>query len=123
MFGAFGNFAALMKQAQQISSKLEDLGQDLKSRRVTGSAGGGMVEIEANGLQEVIACRIDPSLFSQGDRELLEDLIRGATNQALTKAKQMHAEAMKDLAGGASMPGLQEALAKLAGDAGGMPGT
>ena len=115
MFGALGNLGALLKQAKQIEGRLAGVGDELRSQRATGVAGGGLVEIEVNGLEEVLRCRIDPGLFAQGDRELIEDLICAATNQAIGKAKQLHAEAMKNLAGGMSLPGLDEALAKLAG--------
>jgi len=111
-----GNLASLVKQAQQMGGKMQGLGEDLKQRRVTGSAGGGMVEIEANGLGELVACRLDPALVAKQDKELLEDLILAATNQALLKARQLHAEAMKSLAGGFELPGLDDALAKLTGE-------
>ena len=113
MFGGMGNLASLVKQAQQLGGKLQGLNEDLRGRRAVGSSGGGLVEIEVNGLQEVLACRIDPSLLAQGDRELVEDLVAGAVNQALGKAKQMHAEAMQSMAGGFNLPGLDEALSKL----------
>lgn len=88
----------------------------MKNHRVTGLSGGGMVEIEVNGLMEVLRCRIDPQLLAQGDRELLEDLVTVAINQALAKGKQMHAETMKDLTGGIPLPSsLQEALEKFTG--------
>ena len=54
------------------------MGDKLKDRRTTGTAGGGMVEIEINGLLEVLRCRIDEQLISQGDRELIEDLVAAA---------------------------------------------
>jgi DNA-binding protein YbaB len=73
------------------------------------------VEIEVNGLSEVLKCRIDPSLVQQNDRELLEDLVAAATNQALEKAKQLHADALKSLTGNMDLPGLEEAMGKLTG--------
>jgi DNA-binding YbaB/EbfC family protein len=115
VFGSLGNFASLLKQAQQISGRLEGMNQELKSRRATGSAGGGLVEVEVNGLLEVLRCTIDSSLIEDKDRELIEDLVRAATNQAITKGRQLHAEAMKSLAGGIELPGMEEALAKLTG--------
>jgi DNA-binding YbaB/EbfC family protein len=121
MFKGLGNLAGLMKQAQQISGRMQSLNEELKGRRATGSAGGGMVEIDVNGLGEVLACRIDAALVEQKDRELLEDLITAAVNQALAKAKQLHAEAMRDLAGGIELPGLEEAIAKLTGGGGPSP--
>jgi len=75
-----------------------------------------MVEIEINGLMEVLRCKIDPQLFAQADRELLEDLVTAAVNQAIAKGKQMHAETMKELTGGIPLPtSLQEALEKFTG--------
>jgi DNA-binding YbaB/EbfC family protein len=118
VFGQLGNLASLMKQAQQMGGKLEGISTELKSRRTTGSAGGGMVEVEVNGLQEVLGCKIDPKLMREEDRELLEDLLVGATNEALAKARQLHAEAMQSLAGGMNLPGLQEAMAGLTGGKG-----
>ena len=81
------------------------LTEEMKKRRVTGAAGGGMVEIEVNGLMEVLRCRIDPQLFAQNDRELIEDLVVAAVNQAIGKGKQMHAESIRDLTGGLPLPG------------------
>jgi DNA-binding YbaB/EbfC family protein len=115
VFGQLGNFASMIRQAQQIGGKLEGLNETLRTKRASGSAGGGLVEIEVNGLQEVLACRIDPAFFAQGDRELVEDLVRAAANDAIAKARQFHAEAMKELMGGADLPGLNDALAKLTG--------
>ncbi|HUY33232.1 MAG TPA: YbaB/EbfC family nucleoid-associated protein [Pirellulales bacterium] len=115
MLGALGNLGSLFKQAKQLEGKLAGMTDDLRSRRATGAAGGGLVEVEVNGLEEVLQCRIDPGLFAQGDRELMEDLVCAAVNLALEKAKQLHAEAMRSVAGGISLPGLDEALAKLTG--------
>lgn len=113
MFGALGNLSSLVAKANELGGRLEELKQKLKTMRATGSAGGGLVEVEANGLSEILSCRIDPTLFDGGDRELVEDLVRGATNQALTKSRQLHAEAMQSLAGGLAIPGLQDSLSKL----------
>ncbi|MGD0517313.1 MAG: YbaB/EbfC family nucleoid-associated protein [Thermoguttaceae bacterium] len=116
MFKGLSNLAALIKQAQQISSHMGQITEAMKNHRVTGSSGGGMVEIEINGLIEVLRCQIDPQLFAQGDRELLEDLVTAAVNQAIAKSKQMHAETMKELTGGIPLPSsLQEALEKFTG--------
>ncbi len=115
MFEKLSSLGALVKQAQQISGQMQQLGDKLKDRRTTGTAGGGMVEIEINGLLEVLRCRIDEQLISQGDRELIEDLVAAAMNQAVTKGKQLHTDAVKELTGGLEIPGVQEALAKLTG--------
>lgn len=113
MFKGIGNIASLMKTAQQLGSKVAAVKEDLKSQRVTGAAGGGMVEVQANGLGDVLSVKIDPSLFDSGDREMVEDLIPAAVNQAREKANQLHTEAMQAVGAGLSLPGLDEALAQL----------
>lgn len=115
MFERLSSLGALIKQAQQIGGQMQELTEKLKERRTVGSAGGGMVEIEINGLMEVLRCHIEDQLISQGDRELIEDLVAAALNQAVAKAKQLHADAMKELTGNLEIPGVQEALAKLTG--------
>lgn len=115
MFKGLSNFGSLLKQAQEIGGKMQGLNEELRGRRATGSAGGGMVEIEVNGLLEVLRCRIAPELVEQGDRELIEDLVTTATNQALDKGRQLHAEALKAMTGGLDMPGLEETLGKMLG--------
>lgn len=115
MFKGLSNLGSLIKQAQQIGGRMQELSEKLKEHRATGSAGGGMVEIEVNGLLEVLRCKIDGELVAQGDRELIEDLVAAAANQAISKGKQLHTDAMKELTGGLELPGLQEALAKVTG--------
>jgi hypothetical protein len=115
MFKALGNLAnlgALMKQAQEMGNKMQAMSEELKTKRATGSAGGGLVEVEVNGLAEVVAVRIDPSLIAKQDREMIEDLLPAAFNAAQEKAKRLHAEAMESLAGGMQVPGLQDALSQ-----------
>ena len=87
------NFGAMLKQAQQMGSRLQSLNEQLKSRRATGSAGGGLVTVEVNGLGEVLRCSIDPTLFVQQDREMVEELLPAAINQAVSKSRELHAEA------------------------------
>lgn len=113
MFKGLSNLGALIRQAQQIGGQMQNLSEELKGRRAQGTAGGGMVEIEVNGLLEVLRCRIDEQLVAGGDRELIEDLVTAAMNQAVAKGKQLHADAVKELTGGLDLPGVQEALAKL----------
>jgi nucleoid-associated protein EbfC len=116
MFKGLANLGTLLKQAQQIGGQMGQLTEEMRKRRVTGTAGGGMVEVEVNGLMEVLRCRIDPQLLAQNDRELIEDLVVAAVNQAIAKGKQMHADSIRDLTTGLPLPGgFQEALAKFTG--------
>lgn len=115
MLKGIGGLGSLLKQAGQISSKMEGLNDELRAQKATGSAGGGMVEIDVNGLVEVLDCRIDPKLLAQGDAEMVEDLVVGAVNQAVAKAKQLHAEALKSMTGGIELPGLDDAMSRFFG--------
>jgi DNA-binding YbaB/EbfC family protein len=124
MFKGLGNLAnlgSLIKQAQQMGSKLEQITEELKTRRAEGASGGGMITVEVNGVGEVLSCRIDPTLIASGDRELIEDLLPAAVNQALSKSKQLHADAMKSMADGLDVPGLNAMLAQLSGGEPGSP--
>ena len=115
MFKGFSGLGALLKQAQEMGARMKGLTDELRTRRATGTAGGGMVEVELNGLIEVLRCRIDEKLFAQGDRELLEDLIVAAVNQAINKGKQLHAETLRSMTGGLEVPGLEEVMQKFLG--------
>jgi DNA-binding YbaB/EbfC family protein len=117
MFKGLANLGAILKQAQQLGGQMGQITEEMKRQRVTGSAGAGMVEVELNGVMEMLHCRIDPQLFTQGDRELIEDLVVTAANQAIAKSKQLHIDAMRSLTGGIPLPaGLEETLAKLTGE-------
>ncbi|MEO8494480.1 MAG: YbaB/EbfC family nucleoid-associated protein [Planctomycetota bacterium] len=113
MFKELGNMASMLRQAQQMGGKMKEIAAQLKSKRVTGSAGGGMIEVEANGHGEVLKVKIDPTL--SGDLEMIEDLIPAAINQVTAKAKELHMELMQSVASDLSLPGLDEAISKITG--------
>ena len=110
MFKGLSNFASLMRSAQEMQTRMTELQESLRQLRIEGIAGGGMVKVEVNGQQQVLSCRIEPELFS--DREVLEDLVVAATNQALEKAKAAAAQEMSKLAGDVDIPGLGSMLEK-----------
>jgi len=113
MFKNIANLAAMLKQAQQMKGRLGALQEDLKKKRVVGRSGADLVEVEADGLGQIVRVTLDPGLVERRDRELLEDLIPAAVNQALAKAKQLHADALRDLSGGLDLPQLDEMIANL----------
>lgn len=115
MFKGIGNIGNLWKSAQEMTGKVQALQEQLRAARVTGSAGGGMVEIEANGLGEVLRVRLDAGLLAAGDREMLEDLLPAAFNQVQAKARDMCRSSMQELTAGLNLPGLSEALAHITG--------
>jgi DNA-binding YbaB/EbfC family protein len=111
MFKELSNMASMLRQAQQMGGKMQEISARLKSKRVTGSAGGGMVVVEANGHGEVLKVKIDPTL--SGDLEMIEDLVPAAMNQVAAKAKELHIEMMQSVASDLQLPGLDEAISKL----------
>jgi DNA-binding YbaB/EbfC family protein len=113
--GNLANIGALVKQAQEMGGKMQAIQEELKTKKATGAAGGGLVEVDVNGLSDVLAVRIDPSLVEKGEREMIEDLLPAAFNAAQAKAKQMHAEALQGLAGGLPMGGFADILSQLPG--------
>lgn len=116
MFRGLGNLASLLRQARQMGGRMQALNDTLKGERATGSTGGGMVQVEVNGLGEVLRVRIDPTLVARGEREMIEDLLPAAVNQAIAKANQLRLEAMQNMAQELNVPGLDAALAQLSGD-------
>jgi hypothetical protein len=118
MFKGLGQLASLLKNANEIQGRMQEMQESLKRVRASGSAGGGMVTVEMNGQQQVLSCRIEESLFASGDREMVEDLTVAAVNQALEKVRQAAAEEMSRFAGGFDVPGLGDALAKFSGNGG-----
>jgi len=112
MFKGLGQIASLMKNAQEISSRAEEMKAKLKDIRVEGTAGGGMVKAEATGDQRIVSLTIEESVMQSGDREMLEDLVVAATNQALDAAKEAAALEMSQLTEGMGIPGMEEAFSK-----------
>ncbi|MDX5365456.1 MAG: YbaB/EbfC family nucleoid-associated protein [Alphaproteobacteria bacterium] len=98
------NMFDIMKQAQQLQSRMASMQQELEAAEVEGRAGGGMVTIVMSGKGEVKKVAIDPSLMKEDEREILEDLIVAACADAKSKAEQLAAEKMKSVAGGLPLP-------------------
>ena len=113
MLKGIGNLASIFKQAQQFQGRMSEFQENLGQLRVEGQAGGGMVTVEASGHQKILNIRVEESLLESDDREMLEDLLVAAVNQALDKAKQAATEEMSKMTGDMNLPGLNEALSKL----------
>ncbi len=99
-------FGDMMKQAMQMQDRLKKVQEDAGAKTVEASAGGGVVTVVANGKQEVISIKIDPSVINSNDADMLQDLILAAVNEALRKSKDMMSEEMKQLTMGINIPGL-----------------
>jgi hypothetical protein len=100
------NIKDLMQQAHGMQQRIAEMQEELAAKTVSGSAGGDMVRVEANGAQEILSVRIEESVLTSGDAELLEDLIVAAVNDALTKSRELMAQEMAKLSGGIRIPGL-----------------
>lgn len=98
----------LMRQAQALQERMAKLQEEVGSKTVEGSAGGGMVTVVANGRQEVLSVKLDPEIVKSQDQEMLQDLIVAGVNDALKKAQAMMADEMKSVTGGMGLniPGL-----------------
>ena len=105
--GGLGNLGSMFKKMQEFSGKMQELNDRAKATRLSSIAGGGLVKVEVNALSEILACTIDPSLVTQGDCELLEDMILAAMNQALALAKEKHSEIMRSFAGSIDLSDLE----------------
>jgi len=106
MKNPLGNMANLMKQAQAMQAQMAKLQEEAATKTVTGTAGGGMVTVTANGGMDIVSVVINPEAAKSGDVDMLQDLVMAASNDALKKARQMMADQMKSVTGGMNIPGL-----------------
>jgi DNA-binding YbaB/EbfC family protein len=112
MFGNLGRLASLLGNLPKLKEEMEKLQERLGRITVEGDAGGGMVRVKVTGKFAVVGVTLSPEALAGGDRELLEDLVAAAANQALEKAKQAAAQEAQKLAqefglpAGLSLPGL-----------------
>lgn len=93
------NIADMMKQAQAMQTRMQEVQDEVGQQTVEASAGGGMVAVTANGKGEILNVKIDPSLLKDGDVEMLEDLILAAVNEAHRRAEEMMKSALARIAG------------------------
>jgi nucleoid-associated protein EbfC len=103
MFKELGQMMGLMKQLPKIKEEMERLQQRLGQISADGDAGAGMVKVRVNGKNEMISCSISEEART-GDREMLEEMIRGAVNQALTRIRVQVAEETQKMASSLGMP-------------------
>ena len=96
----------LVRQAQVMQNKISKLQEEVGRRTVEAAAGGGMVTVTANGAQEILAVKIDPSVVNPEDLDMLQDLVLAAVNEALKKAGDMMKEEMAQITGGIKIPGM-----------------
>lgn len=97
-----GGMGGIMRQVQQMQNKMAEVQEEIKRMEVTGEAGGGLVKVTLNGQHEARRVTLDDSLFD--DKEMLEDLIAAAFNDAAKKVQSASEEKMGGVTGGMNLP-------------------
>ncbi len=100
MKGALGE---MMKKAQQMQENMQNAQKELANKEVTGESGGGLVRVVMRGTHEVNRVKIDPSLVGE-DKDMLEDLVAAAINDAVHKVKKSNEEVMQEMTSGLNLP-------------------
>ena len=106
MMKGLGGIGNIMKQAQQMQAKIARIQQELESREVEATSGGGMVTARVNGKQQLLDLKIEKAVVDPEDVDMLQDLVLAAVNEALKKSQQMVQEEMSKVTGGMNLPGL-----------------
>ena len=94
----------MMKQAQEIQGRMQQMQEELAALQVEGQSGGGLVRVTINGKMEARSVKIDPSLLKPEDAEVVEDLILAALQDAKGKAEAAMKEKMQEVTGGLPLP-------------------
>lgn len=100
------NFGNIMKQAKKLQERIAQLQQELGTKTVEASAGGGMVSVVVNGKNEVVSLRIEKEVVNPAEIDMLQDLITAAVNEGIRKSQEMATSEMAKITGGMSIPGL-----------------
>ena len=95
----------LMKQAQEMQEQMQKMQAELGQEQVIGESGGGMVRIVMNCRHEIVSVKLDDQVTGE-DKDMLEDLIAAAMDDAVRKVEQSTTEKFSGLAGGLNLPGL-----------------
>jgi len=95
-----------MKQAKKMQERMVALQEELATKTVDATAGGGMVTVTVNGKFEVLSLKIDKEVVNPDDVEMLQDLIVAAVNEGVRRAQEMAASEMSKITGGMQIPGL-----------------
>jgi DNA-binding YbaB/EbfC family protein len=95
-----------MKQAKKMQERMARLQQELETKTVDASSGGGMVSVVVNGKFEIISLKIEKDVVNAEDVEMLQDLVMAAVNEGVRKAQEMTTAEMSKITGGLNIPGL-----------------
>jgi len=102
--GGLGDMGKIMKQAQEMQTKMAEMQEELASMTVQGESGAGLVKATSTAKGELTALDIDPSIFNEDDKEVVEDLILAAIKDAQSKAQEKSQAEMAKLTEGMGLP-------------------
>ena len=105
---AGGNQADIVKQAQAMQQQMLEVQEQLKSKEVSSSVGGGAVSVKVNGQKELVEVKLSDEIVKEAatDKEMLEDLILTAVKNAMAEAEELAEKEMAKVTGGINIPGL-----------------
>ena len=98
------NLGQMMKQAQELQSRMQEMQERLEGEEITGSAAGGMVQVTLNGKGQMRGLKLDPGLVKPEEVEVLEDLVVAAHNDAKARLEEYMQDEMSKLTGGLNLP-------------------
>lgn len=99
-------FDKILKQAQKMQADMARIQEELANERIEGLAGGGMVKVTVNGQGDILEVHLEREVIDPEDKEMLEDLIVAAINDAVRKSREVASQRMSGLTGGMGIPGL-----------------
>ncbi|SEJ43940.1 hypothetical protein SAMN05660742_107167 [Propionispira arboris] len=102
--GNMGNMGGMMKKVQKLQAEMGKMQEELKTRTIDVSAGGGAIKVVMNGEKQIQSLIIDPAAVDPEDVEMLQDLISAAINEAVKKVDDLMASEMGKLTGGLNLP-------------------
>ena len=95
----------ILKQAQEMQTRMAKIQEELANKTVQGTAGGGMVQVTVNGQFNLTALKIEPAAINPEEKDMLEDLVLAAVNDGMRKARELASAEMAKLTGGLKIPG------------------
>jgi DNA-binding YbaB/EbfC family protein len=107
------DICSIFQRAHDFGDKMHEIHDLISQIRAKGSAAGGMVVVEINGIQDMVSCKIDHALFKNGDHELLEELIIAATNEAVAESRNKQNEILQPLTGETNDSPITEVLEQM----------
>ena len=98
------DFSQLLQLGQQMQGRITQMQTELTQRTITGTSGGGMVTVTADGKGQVRSVKIDKSIVEDGDVEMIEDLVTAAVSDAQRRAEEMYRDELRKVTGGLQLP-------------------